>query len=147
MNECALSPGYDPAKLEGTVNKWIVGETMRTVTAVSEAIEAYRFNEAAAAAYRFVWNIFCDWFLEFSKPALSGDDEALQAETRATAAWVRDQALRLLHPFMPFLTEELWARSETRDHMLIVESWATLDAAPFDASAHERNGLGDQSYF
>ena len=137
MNECALSPDYNPAKFEGTVNKWIVGETMRTVAAVSEAIEAYRFNEAAGAAYRFVWNIFCDWFLEFSKPALTGEDEALKAETRATAAWVRDQALRLLHPFMPFLTEELWARSETRDHMLIVERWTAADATPLDNAAHE----------
>jgi len=137
MNECALVADYDPSNLKGTVNKWIVGETMQTVRAVGEAIEAYRFNEAAAAAYRFVWNIFCDWFLEFSKPAFNGDDEDLKAETRATAAWVRDQALRLLHPFMPFITEELWARSETRDGMLIGETWPQIDAAPFDASAHE----------
>ncbi len=137
MNECAIDANFDPSKLEGTVNKWIVGETARAVAAVSAGVEGYRFNEAAGAAYRFVWNIFCDWFLEFSKPALTGGDDKAKQETRATAAWVRDQALRLLHPFMPFITEELWARSERRENMLIVESWPAPDVALFDKAAHE----------
>jgi len=136
LNECAYSDDFDPSKLNGTVNKWIVGETVRTVAAVSEAIEAYKFNDAANAAYRFVWNIFCDWFLEFSKPALTGDDLAAKEETRATAAWVRDQILRLLHPFMPFITEELWARSAPRSKMLIAEEWPHTGPELFDAAAH-----------
>jgi len=137
MNECAYTTDFDPSKLNSTVNKWIVGETSRTVAAISEAIEAYKFNEAAGAAYRFVWNIFCDWFLEFSKPALTGDDVAAKEETRATAAWVRDQALKMLHPFMPFITEELWGRSAQRSGMLINESWPARGEALFDAAAHE----------
>jgi len=136
MNECAYANDFDPSKLNGTVNKWIVGETVRTVAAVSEAIEAYKFNDAANAAYRFVWNIFCDWFLEFSKPALTGDDLAAKQETRATAAWVRDQILRLLHPFMPFITEELWARSAERSQMLISDNWPQSGPELFDAAAH-----------
>ena len=76
---------------------------------VTAAIEAYRFNEAAGAAYRFVWNVFCDWYLELAKPVLTGPDGAAKDETRAMVAWVRDEILKLLHPFMPFITEELWA--------------------------------------
>ncbi len=75
----------------------------------TEAIDAYTFNEAAGAVYRFVWNIYCDWYLELAKPVLTGADGAAKDETRATVAWVRDEILKLLHPFMPFITEELWA--------------------------------------
>ncbi len=94
---------------------------------MTQGIEAYRFNEAASALYRFVWNIFCDWYLELIKPALQGDDEKAKSETRATAAWVLDRALVLLHPFMPFITEELWTRlgerGPARATMLILAQW------------------------
>ncbi len=141
MNECTYTEEFDPGALQSSVNKWIVGECQRTIIAVSEGIESYRFNDAASAAYRFVWNVFCDWFLEFSKPALTGAVEAAKVEARATAAWVRDQILRLLHPFMPFLTEELWARSvepaSKRANMLVTEQWpeAQSDLLDDDASA------------
>ena len=82
----------------------------RTAAAVTAGIEAYKFNEAATAIYEFTWGTFCDWYLELAKPILNGEDAEAKAETRATAAWVLDQALKLLHPFMPFITEELWAR-------------------------------------
>ena len=85
------------------------GETARTARAVTEALEACGFDEAASALYRFVWNVFCDWYLELAKPVLIGADSAAKAETRAMAAWVLDLILKLLHPFMPFITEELWA--------------------------------------
>jgi valyl-tRNA synthetase len=85
-----------------------VHETGGAAREITEAIEAYRFNEAAAVAYRFVWNIFCDWYLELAKPVLQGADSAAKDETRAMTAWVRDEILRLLHPFAPFVTEELW---------------------------------------
>jgi isoleucyl-tRNA synthetase len=76
---------------------------------VREAIEAYKFNEASAALYRFVWNQLCDWYLELLKPVFNGEDEAAKAEARACAAHVLAQSVKLLHPFMPFMTEELWA--------------------------------------
>ena len=76
---------------------------------MTEAIEAYRFNDAAGAIYRFVWNVYCDWYLELAKPVLLGEDGAAKSETRAMVAWARDEILKLLHPFMPFITEELWA--------------------------------------
>ena len=95
---------------------------------ITAAIEAYRFNEAAGAAYRFVWNIFCDWYLELAKPVLQGADGPAKDETRAMTAWVRDEILKLLHPFMPFVTEELWGvtaprRAGARDGVLALAPW------------------------
>ena len=109
MNGCATVPGFDPAGAKETLNRWIAHETARAARGVTEAIEAYRFNDAAAVAYRFVWNLYCDWYLELAKPVLLGADGAAKTETRAMVAWARDEILKLLHPFMPFVTEELWA--------------------------------------
>ncbi len=130
MNECARVEGFDPAAVSQTVNKWIVGEASRTAARVTEEIEAYRFNEAAGAIYRFVWNVFCDWYVEFIKPLLMGADEAAKAETRATAAWVLDQILLILHPFMPFMTEELWATTAgpARESLLVTAPWPNLSS-------------------
>jgi valyl-tRNA synthetase len=109
MNGAVLPAGFDGRNARETLNRWIAHETARAAREVTEAIETYRFNEAAGAAYRFVWNTYCDWYIELAKPLLTGSDEAAKAETRAMVAWVRDQVLALLHPFMPFVTEELWA--------------------------------------
>ena len=125
MNGVALDENYDPVAARVTVNRWIAGEVARAQGTVTKAIEEYKFNEAAAAAYQFVWNIFCDWYVELIKPILAGDDEIARAETRATAAWVIDQILLMLHPFMPFITEELWQKTATRPEMLIASPWAS----------------------
>jgi valyl-tRNA synthetase len=108
INGCSRAEAFDPRKLSVAVNKWIVGEAGKAVAEVTDAIAAYRFNDAANAAYRFVWNIFCDWYLELAKPLLQGVDEAAKRETQATTAFVLDEILKLLHPFMPFITEEVW---------------------------------------
>jgi len=130
MNECARDPSFDPAKVESTLNRWIISETQRAGSEITEALEAYKFNEAAGAAYRFVWNIFCDWYLELAKPVFMNADSPWKAETRATTAFVLDEILKQLHPFMPFLTEELWARTaETtapREAMLVLTAWPEL---------------------
>ncbi|WP_299443356.1 valine--tRNA ligase [uncultured Rhodospira sp.] len=124
MNECVAVDGFDPAGVTSTLNRWIVARMADTARRVGEAIEAYRFNEAAQVVYQFTWNTFCDWFLEFAKPVFNGTDEAAKAETRATAAWVLDQILIVLHPVMPYVTEELWgALAESRDRALIVAPW------------------------
>ena len=125
MNGVALDENYDPVAARVTVNRWIAGEVARAQGTVTKAIEDYKFNEAAAAAYQFVWNIFCDWYVELIKPILTGDDETARTETRATAAWVIDQILLMLHPFMPFITEELWQKTATRSQMLIDAPWAS----------------------
>ncbi|HET7335275.1 MAG TPA: class I tRNA ligase family protein, partial [Rhizomicrobium sp.] len=140
MNECVTQTDFDPAAVKLTVNKWIVAETAKTAAGVTAAIEALRFNEAAGTIYHFVWDVFCDWYLEFLKPVLNGSqDETARAEGRATAAWVRDRIFALLHPFMPFITEELWARTaehaQPRASLLIEGPWPELGALPQDAEA------------
>jgi valyl-tRNA synthetase len=127
MNYCVPVPGFDPARATGTVNRWIAGESERTAAAVTEALEAFRFNEAASSVYHFVWHVYCDWYLELIKPVLAGGDAESAKETRAMAAYVLDEALKLLHPFMPFITEELWAKlapaGEGRESLLMLAPW------------------------
>ncbi|HVV26636.1 MAG TPA: valine--tRNA ligase [Rhizomicrobium sp.] len=137
MNGCVAVPGFDPAAVGETVNKWIVAETAQAVREVTAALEALRFNDAAAAAYRFVYDIFCDWYVEIVKPVFQKGVEEAKAETRATAAWARDQILKLLHPFMPFITEELWEATAAapRDTLLLVAKWPTPAAPPGAAAA------------
>jgi valyl-tRNA synthetase len=108
MNGCGWVAGFEPQNVQLTLNQWAISEAAKAIHQVSQAIESYRFNEAAGAAYRFVWNVFCDWYLELAKPILQGADGPEKNETRATIAWVLDQICLMLHPFMPFITEELW---------------------------------------
>ncbi|MDP6874916.1 MAG: valine--tRNA ligase [Alphaproteobacteria bacterium] len=123
MNGCALQPGFDPAAVTGTVNQWLVGQLKSAQDRISAGLDSYRFNEAANDAYHFVWGTFCDWYVEFSKPVLQGEDGLGKDETQATAAWALDAILRLLHPFMPFVTEELWGRTGDRGGMLVRAAW------------------------
>ncbi len=123
-----------------TLNRWIAHETARATREVTEAIENYRFNEAAGAAYRFVWNIYCDWYLELAKPVFMGPDGASKTETRAMVAWVLDEILKLLHPFMPFITEELWAvtaEGAPRKQLLVLSQWPSHDGLQDDAAEAE----------
>ncbi len=136
MNGVARVEGFDPLAARVTVNRWIAGEVARTAEAVTRGITEYKFNEAAGSLYQFVWNVFCDWYLELVKPILAGSDEAAKAETRATAAWVLDQIFLLLHPFMPFLTEELWQKTATRQEWLMVSAWPSYRGLG-DAAADE----------
>ena len=110
MNGCARAPGFDPSRVRSPLNRWVLSEAARAEAEIAGAIEGYRFNEAADSAYRFVWGTFCDWFIELSKPVLQGEaDSPEKAETQATVAYLIDVICQLLHPFMPYLTEELWA--------------------------------------
>ena len=124
MNGCEQPAGFDATQAKETLNRWIAHETARATREVTEAIEAYRFNDAAGAIYRFVWNVYCDWYLELAKPVLLGEEGAAKAETRAMVAWARDEILKLLHPFMPFITEELWAVTARRDGLLALAPWS-----------------------
>jgi valyl-tRNA synthetase len=116
MNACATVADFDPKLANETLNRWIAHETAKAAAEVTEAIEACRFNDAAAAVYRFVWNVYCDWYLELAKPLLTGADGPSRDETRAMVAWARDEILKLLQPFMPFITEELWAVTSQTGH-------------------------------
>jgi valyl-tRNA synthetase len=124
MNGCAQPAQFDPTAATQTLNRWIAHETAAATREVTEAIEACRFNDAAAAIYRFVWNVYCDWYLELAKPVLMGEEGAAKIETRAMVAWARDEILKLLHPFMPFITEELWAVTAQRDGLLVLAPWS-----------------------
>ena len=130
MNEARRVEGYDPRVNKLPLNRWIVGATARGMAAVRAGIEDYKFNEAANSAYDFVWGTFCDWYVEFAKPVFMGTDEEAKAETRATAAWALDQILIMLHPIMPFVTEELWEKTgefgPKRESLLILTEWPDL---------------------
>jgi valyl-tRNA synthetase len=137
MNECQPVADFDPRTVKETVNRWIAGKTAEVADKVAQALSAYRFDAAAGAAYQFVWGTFCDWHLEFAKPIFQGSDEAAKAETRATTAWVLDTILHILHPFMPFITEELWAQMGGRSDQLMLRPWPQLDGLHNPAAEQE----------
>ena len=142
MNDCKSVPGYDPHACQQTVNQWIVGKIAETASRVEKGIEDYKFNESAGAIYQFTWGTFCDWYLEFAKPIFLGDDAAAAAETRATTAWALDQLLVLLHPFMPFITEELWAQSgESGNELLIQRDWPAYRELGNDEASEEMDWI------
>jgi valyl-tRNA synthetase len=128
MNEAVLSDGTVPMA-DQAVNKWIIGETAKVREVVDAAFDTYRFNDAAQALYAYVWGKVCDWYVELSKPLLNGNDEAAKEETRRVMGWVIDQCLILLHPIMPFITEELWGALGERAKMVVHADWPTYTAA------------------
>ncbi|MFK7869865.1 MAG: valine--tRNA ligase [Roseobacter sp.] len=130
MNEVFANRGTGMPRPTAAVNKWIIGETAKVREEIDTALENYRFNDAASASYAFVWGKVCDWYVELSKPLLQDEANAhLADETRETMAWVLDQCMILLHPTMPFITEELWAQTGDRDTMLVVGTWPEYTAA------------------
>ncbi|MCD7061066.1 valine--tRNA ligase [Pelagibacterium xiamenense] len=145
MNECVRVDGFDPRSVETSLNQWIVGSTSRAVADVTRSIEGYKFNEAANYAYDFVWGTFCDWYVELAKPVFSGDDARAKAETRASAAWALDQILKMLHPFMPFVTEELWAETgkvgPARAGHLMLSEWPELNGLDYPEASAELGWL------
>ena len=144
LNGCVREVGFEPTSVRAPLNRWILSEAAKAVGETSAAIEAFRFNDAANAAYRFVWNLFCDWHLELAKPVLQGGEEGpLKAETQATIAYVLDVVYGLLHPFMPFLTEELWEikgeQGAPRSGLLTLGPWPHADF-PVDRTAEAEIG-------
>jgi valyl-tRNA synthetase len=137
MNGATLVPGFKPQHAKHVVNRWIIGELAKAATRVTQALENYRFDEGAAAVYQFIWDIYCDWYLELAKPLLAG--EQAKAETQATAMYVLMRTLGLLHPFMPFVTEELWQRLGG-DGRLMLSEWPEAKDLPIDEAAVEEVG-------
>ena len=133
LNEANFGLSVPAAK--ETVNRWIVGETVKTLNEVNIAFDQFRFNDAAQALYSFVWGTVCDWFVELSKPLLNSDDSKIKNETRQTMGWVIDNCLILLHPIMPFITEELWETLSKRNEMLVHCDWPEYDSALIDHAA------------
>ncbi|MGA8760085.1 MAG: valine--tRNA ligase [Stellaceae bacterium] len=138
INGCQVVEEFSPNALQQTVNRWIVAAAADCAAVVTTALDAYRFDEAAGRLYQFVWGTFCDWYIEFTKPILQGDEDAARRETQATSAWVLGRILHLLHPIMPFITEELWRNSAGENAGLLISApWPDLapDAMDRDAAA------------
>jgi len=142
MNECKPVDGFNPANVNSILARWIVGKTAEAAKTVALGIESYRFNDAANGAYQFVWGTFCDWYLELAKPVLMGQDEEAKAEIRAVTAWVLDQILLILHPVMPYITEELWEKSaDNRATLLMSQAYPKFDDALIDRVAEDEIDL------
>jgi valyl-tRNA synthetase len=142
MNGVKADPDFRPAGAKLTINRWILTELDRTIAEVTTAIEQFKFNEAAGALYRFIWNELCDWYLELLKPVFGSEDEVAKAEAQACAAYVLEKTYALLHPFMPFMTEELWAHTASRGTLLCHADWPIPTFAD-EAAAGEINWLID----
>jgi valyl-tRNA synthetase len=136
MNGCALISEFAPGDCRLTVNRWIVASASDCAAAVTAALEAYRFDEAASRLYHFVWGTFCDWYIEFTKPILQGEDAAGRTETQATTAWILGRIVHLLHPIMPFITEEVWEHlAGDPAGMLITAPWPGFPPDSLDPEA------------
>ena len=140
MNECFTVGAFNPAEAKLPLTQWLVGETYRAKEAITASLEAYRFNDASNAVYQFIWDGFCDWFIELAKPILQSEDEAAKIEVQAAAQWGLQNALKLLHPFMPYVTEELWQEIKPADatvKFLMLETWPQIpeDVLNKDADA------------
>ena len=142
MNEAVHGADFDPADAKEPVNRWILTELDRAFEAVTVGLEAFRFNDASTTAYRFVRDTFCDWYVELAKTVLGGENEAAKTETRAVMGFALDRIYALLHPFMPFLSEELWAVTAERDGLLCHGEW-NVELPRDEAAASEINALVD----
>jgi valyl-tRNA synthetase len=139
MNECKAPADFDPSSVEYTPNQWIVEEVVKVQAAIDKAMEGYKFNEAANAIYQFTWGTFCDWYLEFTKPVLQGDNDHAE-ETKQTTGWVLQQILVLLNPFMPYITEELNESLIGNKDMLISSAWPDYSDIKLDECASQKMG-------
>jgi valyl-tRNA synthetase len=140
MNGCTIVESFDPSSVKVWINGWIITQLADTLGTIENALHDYRFNDAANAIYQFVWSMYCDWYLELTKPIFLGFNEEAKSETQATVAYVRDEILKILHPFMPFITEELWKVTENgrREPMLALAAWP--DQQPHLMEAYEEVG-------
>ena len=138
----AFDPGFDPRSCKETVNRWIASATRDCAMAVTQALEAFRFDDAANRLYAFVWGTFCDWYLEFTKPIMQGGGAVAKAETKTTIGWVLAQIVHLLHPIMPYVTEEIWAQLGGKDAgLLLTAPWP--DLAP---DLHDPHGAAEMEW-
>ena len=127
LNNCESSANFDPISVKHSINKWIIFETINLNKEVDNALNSFRFNDASYHLYSHIWSKFCDWYIEFSKPLFSGLDEEIKIETQQTYAWVFEQCLIMLHPFMPFITEEIWLQKKDRKKLIIHQTWPDLE--------------------
>jgi valyl-tRNA synthetase len=128
---------FDPAGIKHPINRWLVGRLREAATQIDKHLDAYAFNQAAQEIYHFTWGTWCDWYLELTKPLLREGDDATKAETKAVLGWGFEKLLRLLHPFTPFITEELWQGHTLveKDNFLMLQRWPAYSTWPVDDAA------------
>ena len=131
INSCSSCSDFDPLEVNTNLNKWIIGETVRVKLEVDKFLDTFRFNDVANLLYSHVWGKFCDWYIEFSKPLFLGNDSEIRSETQMTFAWVLDQCLIMLHPIMPFITEEIWDKTGKREKFIAHETWPEYSLKKF----------------
>ena len=125
MNECYSVKDFEVSQAKLEISKWIIAKVKEASAEVTENLNNFRFSDAANAVYQFIWGTFCDWYIELIKPIFYGENAEDIKETRAVAAWILDRILIMLHPFMPFITEELWDNLTERSGKLIHAAWPT----------------------
>lgn len=123
MNECYSVKDFEVKSVKLEISKWIMAKAKEASAEVTENLNNFRFSDAANAVYQFVWGTFCDWYIELIKPIFYGENAAEIKEIRAVTAWTLDRILIMLHPFMPFITEELWDNLTARSCKLIHAAW------------------------
>ena len=128
MNEAVFGADLKPEEVTQSVNKWILKKCSETAKEIEKALDVYAFNDASNALYHFIWGTFCDWYLEAVKPIFYGDDTAAISETRKVVGFVLESLLKMAHPFMPFVTEEIWDKTAQRDNMIAETAWPDLTA-------------------
>lgn len=140
MNGCAFNPDFTPVNLAVPINQWIAQQVILVSREIKEAMEAYKFNEAAHSLYHFVWGTFCDWYLEFCKPKFASEGKG-KVETQQTVAWVLDHLLRFLHPFMPYMTEVLWKNLHPEADLLMGAEWPQDQDLSYGESSQDMDWL------
>lgn len=140
MNDCLPKPDFKTESVTHSLNKWIIGEVINCQKDIDKSLESYRFNDAANAAYHFVRGTFCDWYLEFTKPIINGEDGVIKSEVQATTGWILEQVLRLLNPFIPYITEEIYASIAKReeDDLLLGSKWPDYSSIQQDSDAAQK---------
>ena len=137
---------YEEIDLTGeksVADKWILTRLNETIESVTRNMDKYEFGEAGRSLYNFIWDDFCDWYIEMAKLPLYGEDEATKKTTRSILAYVLDQTMRLLHPFMPFVTEKIWQHLPHEGESITVVAWPTVREDLQDTEAAEMHLLVD----
>ena len=132
MNDCHFDSEFDVSSVKSAPNKWIIGKTLGTLESINQSYSKFRFNDTANKLYNHTWGVFCDWYIEFSKSLLNSDSEETALETRKTLAWAFEVCLKMLHPIMPFVTEELWGHFRKGEGLLSSSDWPKVNKIIID---------------
>ena len=132
INDCQFDSEFDISSVKAAPNKWIIGKTQSTLELTNKSYSKFRFNDTANNLYNHTWGVFCDWYIEFSKSLLKDENENTAQETKKTLAWAFEACLKMLHPIMPFVTEELWGHFRKGEGLLCNSDWPEVNSKSID---------------